>query len=564
MACDIKEAHNAEGTYVAPALDTESQKSELPLQATLKELQEMFASLIKLAESKEGKVSDLIPATLTQLTAQFEELMAESPEKAGELIMEFAPFFEELIAASPEAETQIKSLFSQLFQRYAAKNSENPEKLYQVLIGMGKGVTADMPPLFTEDTAITAEAPTTATATPTAPKGSTLNFNEVFNDPELSSLANIFAALSLAIQQLETTLMAQQADKSIMLSEEGQKEVEMAQDQLQKVIDAIHDMEEAQKKAKAGGLSSMIIGICIAVVGVAFAALTMGVGAAIFMAAVGAFMMSPAFSKTVEALSGAMQPALPPHIADAMAKVIILVVIVGMSFGVGLLSTSAEVAATEGTEVVAETTLEETVEEGGVEGAHAGADAGAKSGAGSSSNMSKASAFAQVQGWTNLAAMNPMQDLLDATDLPMGVKIFLDVLVELLCMVMCFRSGTALMKMTPGITAGAGEPSFLVRNFATISQGARIGQAGMELGAAGSEGYKSYWEFMMADLERKQGHLNADGQLMQILIALNSSLQKSSQEATEGSLQGLEAALQLVQQGAGAAQAKANEVIANA
>lgn len=586
MACDIKEAYGDSGVvYEAPK--AKAKDSDIALQASLKELEGLLAALLAAEEVKKSdNSSEVLDNVLSQLTSLLQEVMEQDPAKAGELLAGFQPFFDRLVKSDPGASEKVRAAFSELFEKYALKNKDNVVNLFDFLRGLAKGAEGVMAAPMKDLQEALDEQPN---------KGAPLTFTEA-DMPHMPSLAEIFAKLVLAIQQLEAEVMDSEAIKSQILAEEGTKEVEMAQKNLDDIIKAIDKLHEAMDKAKRAGKTAFGIQIAVAVVGIALAALTMGMGAVIIVACVSAFMMSPAFEKSVEGISDWLQGmGVPEHEADALAKVIIVAAIMLVSLGVGFATapaaaaeTTGGVVAEEGTEegiqmvamgssktAVSEVAVEEASSEGGIQMVNMGtkaptaeaevADGAVEEGAETVTPWQQAKTFAYFQGISNLGATNPFMDVLEEArgkkGCPDWLIIFADVVCEILCMIVAMRVGATMVSQTPGATVGSKMPDWLVKNYSTLMQVGRWTQGGLQLAAAGSQAGTAYWQFIQADIEEKQGDLNAENLLIQTLISLNSLMQKNGQDTTQDILKGLEQALRVAQAGAGTAQAAANNAI---
>lgn len=419
------------------------------------------------------------------------------------------------------------------------------------------------------------------------------DFNSSGN--QLKGLAAIFAGLILAIQELEAAVMDSQGKKDKILAEMGQARVKAAQENLQNTINKINKYNEEKAQQHTSSIFGWIIKIVVAIVGVLIAALTMGAMAAIVVVAVTAFMMSPLFNDCVKALSGAIAKGLESmgmpkdeaqHFADAIAKVVILIAIVLISFGVG------------GFEAVGEEATDETVDEVANEAADDVTDGLADAGDTDSVegdledeevdetdtennnnnkktnrkirfNRAKGAKFAKFQFWSNLGSMNPMMDALEAIP---GLKkiwggkllLILDALTELLCMIMSMRAGKELMEGGPDFMKGKGSDNWFVRNYSNIGKVARYTQGTFELAGAAATGTSAYYQFQMADTQQAEAKCQAEQMVLQLLIELNSQLQTTNQKTSQEILKQLEQAGRLAQQGAGLVGYKVNEALAQA
>jgi hypothetical protein len=552
MVCDIKEAYGSrEVAFTAP--ETASADSDVSLQVSLSELEVLFGSLLKTEGAKESKdFSKILDELLSRLTSMLKNVMDQEPSKAGEIVAGFQPFFERLVKSDPTAMGKIKTAFSELFEQYAVKHKNNPVQLLDFLRGLAKSVA--QPPMQnlteTVDEESIEEAPVTYGAT---------------DEQHMQSLANIFAALVAAIQNLEAKIMDSDATKNQLLVIEGQAQVKAAQQQLDDLIKSINAKNAAQAKADKAKKNAFYIQIAVAAVGVALACCTLGIGAAIMIACVSAFMMSPGFQKLVNILSEGMQPALDENCANAMAKAIIVVAIVVATGGIGMAA-----GALGGVGVAAEEGAEEGVEMASIsEGAAGAAEDGADTttSEATTSVAGKAANFAVFEGVSNLGATNPFMDLLQEgrgkKDFPDWALILVDVLCEVLCMIASVYAGGRMMKEIPGITPGTKLPDSIMKNYSTIMQAGRYVEGAMQLAQAGVEAEGVSWEFMVADITETEGKLNAKNLLIQIMMSLNSTMESSIQDTTQAILKGLQQSVELAQSGAGQADAAANNAIIN-
>lgn len=309
----------------------------------------------------------------------------------------------------------------------------------------------------------------------------------------------------LFIQKFQISLSKAQASQDKITAAIGVAMITSAQ-AMQKSIDAKIAEIEAQEKAAQDRpwWEWLVIGV-VAVLGAVIAGLTAGLGAALVAVAIGAFMASPLFNMTTQAIAGAFKPMLikiyedegmsktdatekASAVANIIAKVIVTVAVIVVSCGAGGITAAAEEGADTAVTAGAEEGAEAGAEEGG-ESAGTSAGKAGNNGAKYTYSLSRGMKMAALEGLSTLTASNIWMDAMMTN--PEWVKkhqtlaIILDVIAEVVGMVASIYAGVRLFSSMSEV---ANTLETLPKGFRAIfplSFSAQAGQGAMESYFAG-------------------------------------------------------------------------------
>ena len=475
-----------------------------------KTLKADFDRVLAPAFKNEGESREALVGLYNDITPLLGKLNSKDPSKLQAFVNRLAPILGMVALRNPSKAKEILGNFStKLESAYDLDDSSQAKFFSKIDSSMRKGTTDS-------------EDPSTRRLLTNYSSAGTKN------SPDMSGSLGL---AMLFLQQFQVALSKAQGDQGTIESTISTALVKAAEDNQTTVAKEIAAAVKAAKAAAHRPWWEKFVEITVAVVGVVVAALTAGSGAAIVAVAVGAFMASPAFNDTVQAIASIM----PGPIGQIIAKVIVTAIIMAASFGAGgvTVATDATVdtAVTEGTEEGVEVVAEEAAEEGAEEATTVAAKTAGKYGWSAAQGMK----MAEFEGVSTLSSSGIAMDIMSTDSSFMknhpALAMWLNIAATLVGMVASFLLGRVAL-------SGVGSGSTLLEKLSSgfkivipLNWGAQMTQSGME---AGLGIQRAGWLADSAADTKKVGAAQAElGQLTSNLDMVSDTLNTANSSASD-------------------------------